>query len=133
MTITQQDRDIVQNLFDAMQMGVAGEHKMMALFADDAVMTDPFDQGVPQTNSGKPAIRDRFVALWTGDNPQDLKVSVDQIDAADGKLRVEWTCVSQAFLTPMYGLSHYTIRNGLIAEYVVEVVTWPEYAGGGHA
>ncbi|MBC8065273.1 MAG: nuclear transport factor 2 family protein [Chlorobia bacterium] len=130
MPVSQQERDVVQGMFDAMQMGLDGESKMMALFAEGATMTEPFD-GTPQTSSGRDAIRQRFIAIWSEDGPHDLQVTVDQIDASDGKLRVEWTCRSSAFVTPMVGIDHFTVRDGLIHELVMEVVTWPEFVGGG--
>lgn len=129
-TVTQQDRDVVQGVFDAMQMGPAGEHKMMALFAEDAVFTEPFN-GAPNTVNGKAAIRARFLEMWSGDGPHDLALTIDQIDAAEGKVRVEWTCRSAAFLTPMIGVDFFTMENGLIKELIFEVTTWPEFAGGG--
>lgn len=132
MTITQQDRDIVQGMFDAMQMGLPGEEKMMALFSANATMSDPFD-GAPQTHNGKEAIRQRFIGIWSHGGPPDLAVTVDQIDAADGKLRVEWTCTSSVFLSPMKGIDYFTVANGQIDELVMEVTQWPETAEGeGH-
>ena len=128
-TVTQQDRDVVQGVFDAMQMGPAGENKMMALFADDASMTDPFS-GAPITVQGKEAIRARFIDMWSGDGPHDLALTIEQIDATEGKVRVEWTCRSSAFLTPMFGVDHFTTEDGLIKELTMEVTTWPEFAGG---
>lgn len=129
MSITQQDRDVVQGMFDAMQMGLPGEQKMMALFSENATMTDPFD-GEAQTHRGKEAIRQRFIGIWSHGGPPDLAVTVDQIDAADGKLRVEWTCRSSVFLSPMQGIDYFTIRNGHIDELVMEVTAWPETAEG---
>lgn len=134
MSVTTQDSEIVQGMFDAMQMGIAGEEKMVALFADNATMTEPFDQGKPKVSNGKEAIRQRFVDIWSEDGPHDLAVTVDEINAAEGKLRVAWTCTSAAFLTPMLGVDYFTVRDGLIHELVMEVTTWPEFAGGeGHA
>jgi hypothetical protein len=134
MSVTTQDHEIVQSMFDAMQMGPAGEEKMVSLFADSATMTEPFDQGQPKVSQGKEAIRQRFVAIWSEDGPHDLAVTVDQIDASEGKLRVEWSCRSAAFVTPMLGVDYFTVRDGLIHELTMEVTAWPEFAGGeGHA
>jgi hypothetical protein len=130
MSVTSQDREVVQGMFDAMQMGLAGEDKMVALFADDAKMTDPFEMGQPSVSIGKEAIRQRFIGIWSGDGPHDLAVTVDQIDASEGKLVVQWTCRSAAFLTPMHGVDYFTVRDGLIHELAMEVTTWPEFAGG---
>lgn len=134
MTVTTQDREIVQGVFDAMQMGLAGEEKMLALFADNATMTDPFNQGQPTVTQGKEALRQRFIAMWSEEGPHDLALTLEEINVSEGKLRVEWTCRSAAFLTPMLGVDYFTVRDGLIHELIMEVTTWPEFAGGeGHA
>lgn len=132
MTVTQQDRDVAQGVFDAMQMGRDGEHKMLALFAENATMTEPFT-GQPVTHEGKAAIRARFLDMWSNPDNADLQLTIDQIDAVDGKLRVEWNCKSEGFLTPMLGVDYFTISNGLIDDLTMEVVKWPEMAGGAHA
>jgi len=129
MTVTQQDRDVVQGMFDAMQMGLPGEEKMMALFSQNASMTDPFD-GEPRISSGKEAIRQRFIGVWSHEGPPDLALTVDQIDAIDGKLRVEWTCNSSLFLSPMTGVDYFKIANGLIDDLVMEVTQWPQTPEG---
>ena len=132
MTVTSQDREIVQSNFDAMMMGLAGEEKMMALFADSATMSEPFNDGQTTVSEGKEAIRRRFLQLWTGEGPHDLALTVDQINASDGKLVVDWTCRSGAFPTPMHGVDYFTVRDGLIHEMVMEVTTWPDFGGEGH-
>jgi len=130
MSVTSQEHEVVQGMFDAMQMGLSGEDKMLSLFAEDAKMTEPFDMGKPTTTEGKEAIRKRFVGMWSGEGPHDLSLTIDQIDASDGNLKVQWTCRSAAFLTPMFGVDYFTVQDGLIQELVMEVTTWPDFAGG---
>jgi hypothetical protein len=123
MPLSPADRTVVENVFKAMQKGPVGEADMMALFADDAVFIEPFS-GVPQTHTGKPAIRASFKSMW--DNPApDLRLTLDRVDVDGEKLRAEWTCTSPVFPSPMKGFDLFTIRNGRIARLEIVVTDAP--------
>ena len=68
MPLDDDDRKVVEELYKAMQAGPAGESAIMGLFADDAVLVEPFT-GQPQTHSGKPAIRAALATMWQGRAP----------------------------------------------------------------
>ena len=125
MPVSERERQVVQDMFDAMQAGPGGEEKMMSIFAEDAVMIDPF-KGEPQAYNGKAAIRQRFIDIWNEPGPQDLSLTMDQIDAEGGEVRAEWTCTSSVFKTPMKGLDVFRIEDGLIKRLGMQVTAWPE-------
>ncbi len=56
MPVSNEDRNVVENMFKAMQAGPEGENAMMALFASDAVFVEPFS-GEVKTHQGADAIR----------------------------------------------------------------------------
>ena len=123
MTVSEPDRKIVENLFKAMQAGPAGEDDMMALFADDAVFTEPFG-GEPKTHTGKDAIRASFKAMWEEPAPE-LKLMLDRVDLDGQDVRAEWTCTSPIFPTPMRGYDVFTIAGGKIAKLEITVTEMP--------
>ena len=123
MTVSEPDRKIVENLFKAMQAGPAGEDDMMALFADDAVFTEPFS-GEPKTHTGKDAIRASFQDMWREPAPE-LKLMLDRVDLDGQNIRAEWTCTSAIFPTPMRGYDVFTIAGGKIAKLEITVTEMP--------
>lgn len=78
MPVSAQHRHTVESMFKAMQAGPDGEEAMLSLFADDAVLIEPFS-GQSQTHAGKPAIRQSFRDQWK-DPPPDLTLVLDRID-----------------------------------------------------
>ncbi len=123
MPVQKQDRGVVEALFAAMQAGPAGEDEMMALFAEDATLIEPFT-GEVKTHTGKPAIRDGFRESFKDPAP-DLKLTVDRVDLDGANVRAEWTCTSPVFPTPMRGHDLFTIENGKIARLEVVVTDMP--------
>lgn len=123
MPVSSADRTIVERLFKAMQQGPSGETEMMSLFADNAVLIEPFS-GQPQTHNGSAAIRASFKDMWQT-SPPDLRLTLDRIDLDADKLRVEWTCTSPVFPEPMKGYDLFTIRNGKIARLEINVTSAP--------
>ena len=119
MPVSQQDRAVVEGVFKAMHERAAGEKAMMTLYADNAVVTEPFS-GQPRTHKGKEAIRKWFLES-VKEMPEDMMIKMDRIDMDAGKVRAEWTCTSQVFPTPMRGYDLYGIKNGKIesADFVV--------------
>ena len=123
MAISRADREVVEKLFKAMQMGPAGETDMMALFADEAVFIEPF-AGVPRTHTGKAAIRSSFQGMWENPAP-DLQLVLDRVDVDGGIVRAEWTCTSPVFPEPMRGFDLFTIRSGKIVRLEINVTSAP--------
>ncbi len=132
MAVARNDRDIIERMFKAMQTGLAAENDMMALFADDAVFTEPFS-GEPQTHEGKDAIRSCFREMWSAPEP-DMDLTVGRVDMDGDTIRAEWTCTSPAFTRPMKGHDLFRIKDGHI-QYLEVIVTDmpPMEMGGGEA
>ncbi len=104
--------DVVDRYFRAMAAGPAGASDLLALFAADAVYTEPFS-GSTLTHSGIEAIRAYLASSWES-APPDLRLTVDRVDVDGEVVRSEWTCTSPAFPAPMRGLDVCTVRGGLI-------------------
>jgi SnoaL-like domain len=109
MPVNAQQRKVVESLFKAMQAGPGGEEAMVALFADDAVLVEPFS-GQPQTHRGRGAIRQSFRDQWKNP-PPDLTLVVERVDLDGSKIRAEWTCTSPAFPSPMRGYDVLTLNK----------------------
>jgi hypothetical protein len=109
MAVNAQQRKAVEDLFKAMQAGPDGEASMVGLFADDAVLIEPFT-GKPQTHRGKAAIRQSFRDQWKNPLPE-LKLTVDRVDLDGTQVRAEWTCTSPAFSAPMRGYDLFTLSD----------------------
>ena len=120
MSLRAEDRHLIDRYFDAMRAGRDGEEALLALFADDAVYTEPFT-GVARTHTGKAAIRACFQASWES-APPDMGLTVDRVDLDGDTVRSEWTCTSPAFPGPMKGVDRYTLRDGRIARLEVSFV-----------
>ena len=120
MSISKQEQDVVERMFKAMQTGLEAENEMMALFAEDAVFTEPFS-GEPQTHEGKAAIRKCFIDMWSEPGP-DVELTIDRVDVDGDRINAEWTCTSPAFVEPMRGVDKFCIANGLI-QYLEVIVT----------
>ncbi len=123
MPVQDQDRQVVDALFRAMQAGPGGEEDMMALFAEDATFIEPFS-GEACTHTGKPAIRESFKGMWRNPAP-DLKLMLDRVDMDGDLVRAEWTCTSPVFPTPMRGHDLFTIKSGKIARLEIVVTEMP--------
>ena len=89
----------------------------MALFAEDAVYTEPF-AGKPRTHRGHAAIRRCFVEAWQNP-PPDLTLTVDRVDIDAEHVTALWTCASPAFAQPVRGRDAYEIVDGQIRSLVV--------------
>lgn len=124
MTAEETTRKVVENMFKAMQAGLAGEEDMMALFSEVAVFVEPFG-GAPKTHTGKEAIRKSFRDMWANPTP-DMKLHVDRIDVDGDQVRAEWTCTSPVFPTPMKGHDLFRVHNGLIAHLEIVVTDMPD-------
>jgi hypothetical protein len=119
MPVRPEDRRIVEGVFQAMHARAAGEQQMMALFADNAIVIEPFS-GQPRTHTGKDAIRAWFREAVKEMAP-DMVLKMDRIDMDGARVRADWTCTASVFPKPMRGHDLYTIQQGKIAhaEFVV--------------
>lgn len=129
MPIAPGDRTVVERMFKAMQAGADGVEAMMALFAADAVLVEPFS-GEAQTHAGKPAIRRAYEAMNAEPDP-DLTLVMDRLDLDGDRLRADWTCTSPHFPTAMRGFDLLTIRDGKIARLEIIVTDMPAMPGQG--
>lgn len=124
MPITDSDRQIVDALFDAMRAGAEGEEATMALFADDAVLTEPFS-GETRTHHGAAAIRASFQEQWSMPLPA-LTITLDEVKVHDDRIRADWTCDSPVFPSPMKGHDLLLIREDKIASLEVVITDMPD-------
>lgn len=123
MSVTNDQRAVVESYLQAMQAGADGEDKLLALFADDATYVEPFS-GQPRSHTGKTAIRQNLQESRPN-TPPDMKLSLDRLDLEGGKLVAEWTCTSPALPGPMKGRDFYELRDGLIARLETTLVGFP--------
>jgi len=129
MTVSTKQRDIVDRFFKAMQAGRDGEENLMALFAQDAVMTDPF-AGEPQTHRGIDAVRESFRCTWEQPAP-DVKLEVSRVDLDGESVRAEWTCTAPIFPSPIRGYDVFDIRDGKISRLEIVVTEMPDMSAAG--
>lgn len=123
MPVSEQDRAAVDGLFRAMQAGPLGEDALMGLFADDAVLVEPFG-GHVRTHSGLPAIRASFRETWKDPLP-DMDLQVERVDQDGGRVRAEWTCASSVLPVPMRGFDLFEVREGKIRRLEIIVTEMP--------
>jgi ketosteroid isomerase-like protein len=107
------ERGLIERYYRAMEAGSPDE--MDALFADDAVYSEPFSRGgEPTTHTGRSEIVAWLAASFEAGN-KNLTVTLDRLDI-DGDVAVaEWTCVGPSLPGPMKGHDRYQVRNGRIA------------------
>lgn len=125
MPVAVRDREVVDRMFQAMQAGADGVDAMMALFAPDAVLVEPF-AGPVQTHEGKPAIRKAYQEMNAQPDPS-LKLLLDRVDLDGDRVRADWTCTSDHFPTPMRGYDLLTIRDSKIARLEIVVTDMPAF------
>jgi len=127
MPVSDRDRRIVADLMTAMQAGPAGADDLLALFAEDGVLVEPF-AGRPQTHAGKPAIR-ASLAVMMRDRPPDFALKLDRVDMDGERVRAEWTCTAKVMPGPMRGYDLFTIRGGKIARLEIYITEMPHMGG----
>lgn len=123
MSVSPADRQIIENLYQAMQSGPSGENAMLRLFAEEAIFIEPFS-GAPKTHVGLAAIRAMFQDMCKKPLP-DMRLQLDRADLDGTQIRAAWTCHSSAFSAPMRGVDHFTIHHGKIHRLEVELTTPP--------
>ncbi|HXH61117.1 MAG TPA: nuclear transport factor 2 family protein [Fimbriimonadaceae bacterium] len=124
MTVTEQDKQVIQGMYAAMQAGESGKENLIGLFAADATFVEPFN-GPPQTHRGIDAIRARVNEMVRQPRPPDFLLKVDQVTTENGALVAYWTCTSDAMPGPMKGRDELKISDGRISFLKIEVTTMP--------
>lgn len=115
MSISPNDRNVIESYARAMSAGPAGLEELTGLFAQDAVYIEPWTMmGIPTEHIGAADIR-TFFEESLPKNPPDFKVTIDQIDLDGEAIRTAWTCTSAMIPAPVRGIDLYTIRDGRIA------------------
>ncbi len=111
--------EVIAQYYAAMRVGIEAEEQMMALFAPDAVYSDPFgDSDDPAV--GVDAIRERLKAGWSA-RPTDLELEVLTVDIDGEQGSSTWECRSAAFPGPMRGRDDYRFADGRITELHVSL------------
>jgi ketosteroid isomerase-like protein len=123
--VDEKERQVVEDLYRAMQIGPAAEETIMALFAEDAVLVEPFT-GKPQAHAGKPAIRASLAAMWQKRAP-DLVLNLDRVDLDGETVRAEWTCTSAVLPGPMRGCDLLTVRSGKVTRMEIVITEMPQF------
>ena len=123
MPVKAEDRKIVEDLCRAMQTGPSAFAELLALFADDGVLVEPFT-GRMQTHTGKQAIRASLEQMAQNRAP-DLTLTLDRVDMDGSAVRAEWTCTSKVMPGPMRGYDLFTIRSGKISRLEIVITEMP--------
>jgi hypothetical protein len=124
MAVTNQDRQVVQNMCQAMQAGESGFDTLVGLFTDDAVFIEPFT-GQPQSHTGIEAIRARALEMVQQPRPPDFELKIDQVTMENGELTSYWTCTSAMMPVPMKGRDELKIRDGKISYLKINIIAMP--------
>src|SRR5262249_35903565 len=111
------------DLCTAMQEGPTGSEALLALFAEDGVLVEPFT-GRMQTHVGKPAIRASLAEMMRGRAP-DFTLTLGRVDMDGDRVRAEWTCTASVLPGPMRGYDLFTIRAGKIARLEICITEMP--------
>jgi len=124
MSVSELDEKVVQRVCDAMQAGAEGEEDMMNLFAEDGVLVEPFN-GVPQTHTGKPAIRARYKEMVSMPRPPGFLLRVNSISREGSSVFADWTCSADVFASPMAGRDEYVLDGGKIKKLQINITRPP--------
>ena len=108
MSVTEDQRRVIEEAARAMQLGPAGEATILDLFADDGVWVEPYT-GTRREHAGKEAIRAALREMWRQPAPPGFRITTDRLHAEGADVRVDWTCQSADFPMLMRGYSLYTI------------------------
>jgi ketosteroid isomerase-like protein len=125
--VRDEDRRVVEDLLRAMETGPGAEAQLLGLFADDAVLVEPFT-GRVKTHTGKKAIRAALALMWQNRAP-DLKLTLDCLEPEGDRLRAEWTCTSSLMPGALRGHDLLTLRGGKISRLEIIVTELPRFGG----
>jgi ketosteroid isomerase-like protein len=123
MTLEPAQQAIIDRYFEAMQAGLPAAAAYAALFADDAILVEPFS-GQPRTSTGPAAIRASFEES-VRNRPTNMSLTVDVIGSEGDVIRSDWTVSSPVLPGPMRGYDLCTIRDGKIARLEVHLARPP--------
>ena len=124
MELTDQNKQIVKQMYEAMQAGESGKDELIGLFTEDAVFTEPFG-GSPQTHTGIDAIRARVNEMVQQPRPPDFQLKIDQVTTENGELVAYWTCTSAMMPGPMKGRDELKVSDGKILSLKIELTAMP--------
>jgi uncharacterized protein (TIGR02246 family) len=127
MPLLDHDRSAVEDVYKAMQTGPAAEGDLVALFADDGVLVEPFS-GTPRAHTGRDAIRASLAPMWATRAP-DLVLNLDRIDLDGDSVLASWTCTSAMMPGPMRGRDVLIVRDGKIARLEIVITEMPQFGG----
>ena len=134
MTVSEEQRQVIEESSRAMQLGPAGEAAVMALFTDDAVWAEPYT-GQRRSHEGKEAIRAALRQMWQQPTPPGFAIVTDRVEAEGFDVRVDWTCRSTDFPLLMRGYSLYSItpdrRIARLELFITEAPGPPPEPAGG--
>jgi uncharacterized protein (TIGR02246 family) len=119
------DRRAIEDLYRAMQAGPAGEAAILELFAEDAVLIEPFT-GQARSHTGKAAIRASLATMWQGRAP-DLLLTLDRVDLDGDTVRAEWTCTSSVLPGPLRGRDRLVVRSGKVHLLEIVITEMPKF------
>lgn len=119
MTLSPEDRAVIDRYFAAMQAGEPALDALVALFADGGVLVEPFT-GNTLTHAGKAAVREGFARSFRT-RPPGMTLTLDGVAQDGDRIRSEWTVTAPAFPAPMRGADICTIRNGKIVRLEVQL------------
>lgn len=105
--------EVVERLFRAMAAGPSGEEPMMVLFADDAILIEPFT-GVAREHVGKETIRDAYRELFHEPPPPDMRLTLHRVERDGDSIEAHWSCTASTYATDRLGVDRFTVRDGLI-------------------
>ena len=104
----------ITNFFLAMQAGPHGIVRLGALFAEDAVYSEPFS-GSADPHVGRQAIMQAFSASRT-DAFDDAVIHLSRVTVDGSRIEVDWTCISKAIPGGQgSGTNIFEMRGDLIA------------------
>lgn len=118
------DLDVVEKLFHAMAVGPSGEAPMMALFAEDAALVEPFT-GASREHRGKSAIRTAYRELFDEPPPPEMSLTLHRVERDGDTIEAHWSCTAATYATDRLGVDRFTVRDGLIQRLEI-VITQSE-------
>ncbi len=114
----------ITNFFLAMQAGPPGIERLKAMFAADAVYSEPFSGG-DTPHRGPDAIAAAFTASRT-EAFDDAVIHLGAVEVVGEDIIVHWTCISQAIPGGQgSGKNVFRMKDGKIASLVTTLDAGP--------
>ena len=119
--MSQQNSEIVNRFFAAMQGGAESGDALLALFAPDAVYIEPFS-GKPSEHRGIAAVKAAMELGWKHPLP-DMTIQTERVQMDGNEVRVRWICRSPGLPGGQgHGENHFTLHDGLISRLETTIV-----------